>query len=298
MAEVTVGMPLYNNARTLRSALNSLLAQTVRDIHILISDDCSNDSTAAICEEYVRCDPRVTYVRQAVNLGYQNFRFVLERCGTPFFMWAAGDDRWAPTFIEKNLRALKCDDSLVASISRVCFDCGDDGLRQARGTYPLLAEPEENIARFLCAPRDNSRQYALYRTEVLRRSFPEDSFHAYDWAISAATLLHGKHNELTEVLMFRDPTPGYRYTELVRWDHYGMFSRLFPLLQMTRWLLFSAKIPRTWRIAGALLALNVDKHYEYCERFHPRYFRASAMLQKLWNSYVQWRLRAWQSRAI
>jgi glycosyltransferase involved in cell wall biosynthesis len=278
--EVTIGMPLYNNESTLAAALDSLLAQTIQDFRIVISDDGSSDATGSLCERYARSDPRITYIRQPKNLGYQNFRFVLDCADTPFFMWAAGDDRWAPTFIEENLRALKADASLAGSISKVRFERGGKLLHLSIGTYPLLASPVDNLAKFLSAPADNSRMYGVFRTEVLKRSIPSKSFHAYDWALSAATLLHGKHNELSEVLMFRDQTLPERYIDLVRKDHRALVARLFPVLQMTRWLIFEAKIPLTRRIAGALIQLNVHKHDWYCEKFHPHYFRASTKFRK------------------
>ncbi|MEP6637040.1 MAG: glycosyltransferase, partial [Acidobacteriota bacterium] len=91
---LTIGMPLYNNAPSIRRALDSLLAQTFRDFRILISDDGSTDGTADICDEYARRDARITVVRQRANLNYGNFRFVLREADTPFFMFAAGDDYW------------------------------------------------------------------------------------------------------------------------------------------------------------------------------------------------------------
>src|SRR5688500_11475765 len=137
MAEVTIGMPLYNNAATLACALDSLVAQTAQEIRIVLSDDCSSDSTPSICEAYARRDPRITYIRQPKNLNYLNFRFVLDRAHSPFFMWAAGDDRWAPTFIEQILRALNLDASLCASVSKVCFEKSGIPQSMSRGTYAL-----------------------------------------------------------------------------------------------------------------------------------------------------------------
>ena len=294
MPEVTVGMPVYNNGRTLAAALDSLLAQTVRNLRIVISDDGSTDETPSICEAYCRRDSRIDFVRQPANLGYRNFRFVLDRAETPFFVWAAGDDRWAPTFVEKNLRTLTVDASLAGSVSKVCFEERGMPAHLSRGTYALLGSAEENIARFLSFPGDNSRMYGLFRTDVLRKSFPAESFHAYDWALSAATLIHGKHNELAEVLMYRDMTPVTRYSALVRKDHSSLAQRLFPVWRMSRWLVFEARIPLTFPIAGALLALNIDKHYEYCEIYHPRYSRFTAKLQNVWRKYVRWRLQTVQ----
>jgi glycosyltransferase involved in cell wall biosynthesis len=290
MTTVTIGMPLYNNSETLCAALDSLLAQTVQDIRIVLSDDRSSDDTGAICEAYARRDRRVEYTRQPVNLGYQNFKYVLDRSDTPFFMWAAGDDRWEPTFIERNLRVLRSDASICASVSKVCFEKARNPVSLSRGTYALIGSVAENIAAYLSAPSDNSRMYGVFRTEILKASFPQRSFHAYDWALSAATLRHGKHHEVPEVLMFRDWTPPRRYSDLVRNDHGSPLHRLFPVLDMSRWLLFEAKIPLTWRIGCALLALNIDKHFEYCEKFHPRYITMTSLIQKLWRDRLRWRL--------
>jgi hypothetical protein len=58
---------------------------------------------------------------------------------------------------------------------------------------------------------------------------------------------------------------------------------------MSRWLVAEAKIPLTRRILAALVALNVDKHYAYCERFHPWYFKSTAKLQQFWREYLRWR---------
>lgn len=93
-------MPVYNGAKFIRDALESLLAQTVKDYELLISDNASTDETQAICEEYVKRDPRIRFVRHAKNMGaVANFRFVLEEASADIFMWAAYDDTWAPDFL-------------------------------------------------------------------------------------------------------------------------------------------------------------------------------------------------------
>jgi len=65
MKKLTIGMPVYNGAASIRRALDSLLAQTFNDFCIIISDNGSTDETQSICEAYAAADPRVTYIRQA-----------------------------------------------------------------------------------------------------------------------------------------------------------------------------------------------------------------------------------------
>ena len=48
---LTIGLAVYNNARTLRRAIESLLAQTYRDFVLIVSDDCSRDDSASIARE-------------------------------------------------------------------------------------------------------------------------------------------------------------------------------------------------------------------------------------------------------
>src|SRR5947209_6101570 len=121
-ATVTIGMPVYNAASTIRATLDSLLAQTYRDFLLIISDNASSDNTEEICREYTAHDRRIRYVRQATNLGgAMNFRSVLFEACTPYFMWAAGDDLWAPTFVERTLAFLETHPDYVCCQSRVLF---------------------------------------------------------------------------------------------------------------------------------------------------------------------------------
>ena len=47
----------------------------------------------------------------------------------------------------------------------------------------------------------------------------------------AGTLLSGKHEEIPELLMFRDETPSINYVQQVRQDNRGTAGRIFPLMR-------------------------------------------------------------------
>ena len=57
---LTVGMPTYNAAATVRSAIDSLLAQRFGDFELVISDNASTDDTWSIIQEYMQRDARVS----------------------------------------------------------------------------------------------------------------------------------------------------------------------------------------------------------------------------------------------
>lgn len=273
MPSLTIGVPAYNNARTLAQAVNSLLAQDHADLRVLISDDGSRDDTEAVGRALAAADSRVRYHRQPVNLRYANFGWLLDQTDTEFFMWAAGDDRWLPGFVSACLGELRAHPGLAGAVSRVAFEREGRPIGLASGTAALTGTPAANLRRFFAAPGDNSRMYGVFRTAIARRAFPPRTFHAWDWGFSSATLCEGGHAEIPAVLMVRDKTPSARYVEMVREDAGSRLDRLLPVGAMSRWLLSLPGFPREPSVRSALLALNLEKHLEYSARFHPGWAR-------------------------
>ncbi|MEW6427166.1 MAG: glycosyltransferase family 2 protein [Thermodesulfobacteriota bacterium] len=108
---VSIGMPVYNDSKYITAAIESLLNQTYTDFELIISDNASSDATSDICKKYSKCDNRIRYYRQSQNIGaLANFQYVLTHAKGKYFMWAAGDDRRAATFLEKSVSILEEDE--------------------------------------------------------------------------------------------------------------------------------------------------------------------------------------------
>ena len=76
---VSIGMPVYNGAKFIEAALDSLLAQTFEGFELIISDNASTDRTEVICRSYAARDNRIRYYRQEKNQGaIWNFNHVFE----------------------------------------------------------------------------------------------------------------------------------------------------------------------------------------------------------------------------
>ena len=105
---VSIGLPIYNEARFLDATLASLRAQDHPNIEILISDNASTDRTVEICEQHVAEDPRIRIRRQSTNIGATpNFEQALEMANGTYFMWAAGHDLWTPNFVSECVALLE-----------------------------------------------------------------------------------------------------------------------------------------------------------------------------------------------
>ncbi|MCO5200031.1 MAG: glycosyltransferase family 2 protein, partial [Anaerolineae bacterium] len=92
---VSVIIPTYNRAHLLPEAIDSVLAQTFKDVEIIIADDGSTDATAAIVAQY---GSKVRYIAgvhggaagaHARNLGLSHAR-------GEFIGFLDSDDRWLP----------------------------------------------------------------------------------------------------------------------------------------------------------------------------------------------------------
>ena len=263
-ARVTVGMPVYNGAATVERALRSLLTQTHRELEIVVADNASTDDTVERCRALAGDDPRVRFVLHERNLGaVKNFSVLLENVQTPYFMFAAADDEWEPEFVEANLAGLEADGDAVASISRVDFVMDGEVTRRSHATEPLLGDSSENLRRFLSDPADNSRFYALFRSEVMVEAYPDADFYGLDWAVSALTAARGRHLEVPRVLMRREDSPPHRYQQLAERSATGWLERWLPLLTMTRFLW--KRLGREQRRAAfwTLIRLNRRAHGQY-----------------------------------
>jgi glycosyltransferase involved in cell wall biosynthesis len=279
---LTIGLPVYNGGKRLKTAIDSLLSQTYRNFVLHISDNASTDDTPLICRGAAERDRRVVWTRQPNNIGgVKNFRFVLQNSHTPFFMWAAHDDYWKDTFAEKNLTFLLNNPLATASISKVVFQQNGAQVYPSQSTHALNKSVSDNLHDFFRNPADASRLYAVHRTEALKRSFPAIApFHAFDWLIIALTLLEGHYLEWPEVLLYREaPEPG-RYSAQVRNDNSWILTRLFPLTPLTYQLM--KRLPNRYLhyILMDLVRLNRAHHRSYMQSFHPRSLRTEEAIYR------------------
>ena len=67
--KLSVIIPAYNSMYYIERCLNSILVQTLAEIEIIVVDDCSNDETPKILEEYKKKDARINILTLSENMG-------------------------------------------------------------------------------------------------------------------------------------------------------------------------------------------------------------------------------------
>jgi len=90
---VSVILPVYNRAASVGRAIESVLAQTHRDLELIVVDDGSTDGTRAAVERYA---PRVQLLSQSHAGPYAARNLALRHARGELVAFIDSDDAWLP----------------------------------------------------------------------------------------------------------------------------------------------------------------------------------------------------------
>ena len=205
---VSIGLPVRNGAHCVAHAIADLLGQDYPELELLISDNASTDGTPEVCGRFA-ADPRVQFIQQGRNIGaLANFGAVLSRARGDFFMWAACDDRWHPSYVSKLVQRLQdTPDAVVAmsAIERVWEATAERRIVRYRGADNPERMPWLPLAVAAATGRPYYLYiYGLYRTSFLRRAFANfPSVLGGDKLFVAQVAMAGRLSYVDEVLHTR-----------------------------------------------------------------------------------------------
>jgi glycosyltransferase involved in cell wall biosynthesis len=203
---VSIGMPVYNGARYIERAIESLRAQTLTDFELIISDNASTDDTRVLCERYTRLDPRIRYLRQSENIGApRNYNVVVHEARGKYFKWSSASDEVAPNFLAKCVATLEADAGAVLAFGQTRFFDEEGKLLDVYdGDFSVTgATPSERFA-FVCDHLVlNNAQNAVIRLDVLRQTALDRLYPHGDPVLMAELALHGRWHLLPDVLLHR-----------------------------------------------------------------------------------------------
>ena len=273
---VSVIVPAYNAARFLAAALESALAQTYRELEIIVVDDGSTDETARIAEAFVARDSRVRFIQQK-NAGVAAARnaAILAARGELIAPLDA-DDTWLPRKLEAQVRRMQSAGESIGLVYAWSFWLDADG-RVLDGCPPWDVEGDvyaallyRNFIGNASAPLIRRRcldKVGLYNT-ALR------DLHAQgceDWDLYLRLAEHYRYAVVSEYLV------GYRYLP----D--SMSSDYQSMANSHRWLMEAGRekhpeIPATvfnWSAGHFYLYLLVKSFNEGNDRATLHWLRAA-----------------------
>ncbi len=209
---ISISLPLYNGAHELEARLDNIASQAFGDFQVLMFDSASIDATGSICRRYASKDHRFKYFRAPQKLPYiqavlQNMYRGLDR---QYFVLTSHGQRWAPTYLEECLKALKQCPQALAAYSW-CQFTGEDEAWPAELPGGLhkdefdLSDPNP-VRRFLSVMEHQkfyTPYFGLIQTEACFKALlmPENLMHEH--LMTAVSALNAPLIQIDKPLLFR-----------------------------------------------------------------------------------------------
>lgn len=178
---VSVVMCTFNGEKYLRPQLDSILAQSWKNIELIISDDASTDNTVQLLEEYRKKDDRIKILLNTANLGYnRNFEKAFAAAAAAIIAISDQDDIWEQNKIEMMMKNWPGDALFCFSLSGTFYNDDFSGRRPApdvqygpvtRSYQLVFSSPVHGHA-------------SMFKKELLQDCSPFPSDIYYDWWLS------------------------------------------------------------------------------------------------------------------
>ncbi len=133
---VTIGLPFFNNQRTLAGAIRSIFAQTLHDWQLILVDDGSTDGSLEVARRVQ--DPRVSVITDKQNVGLAaRLNQIVELAERPFVARMDADDLMDPKRLARQLAMLQANPRLpLVDTGLLSIDENDQAMG-ARCCYPF-----------------------------------------------------------------------------------------------------------------------------------------------------------------
>jgi len=194
---ITIGLPFWNNERTLGAAIRSVLAQTVADWRLLLVNDGSRDASAALARSFH--DPRIRVVDDGERRGLvHRLNQIAALATTPYLARMDADDLMHPKRLEKQLACLGGNGrvDLVATAAYIIDQHGR--LAALAGAEPLDTTPSHVLVHGLFI-----HPTVAGRTEWFRQNpYDESYFRAEDRELWIRTCTRSRFAKLPQPLYF------------------------------------------------------------------------------------------------
>lgn len=197
-ALVSVCLPVFNGARHLESALESILKQSYENFELLIADDGSNDASVEIARSFAQKDKRLKFWQNERRQGlFGNYNACIRKATGAYIKPFAQDDLLCDDAIETLVNVLESNQRLVlASSARQIIDDGG-AVRQLK--QPMandLRAPGKEVVMFHLISLNNwvgEPSTVLFRANYKGTGFDTGYYHYGDIEYWCRILLGGDY---------------------------------------------------------------------------------------------------------
>lgn len=214
---VSVIVPAYNAEACIATAVQSILAQKIESLEILVVDDGSADGTAAKVEAFQRPEIRLLKHPEGANCGVcASRRLALTQARGEFVAFLDADDEYLPGKLSRHVESLRQNPAVLLvhgpvqyrgedpEAARWTFDLG----REAK-TYDLTREGYFLRRNYICNSTVVCRRAALRPEEDLP---PRMIGQSEDWVLWNCIGLRGPfHYDPQPLTIYLDHAASYTY---------------------------------------------------------------------------------------
>lgn len=103
---VSIITPCYNAEKYIAQTIESVINQTYKNWEMLITDDCSTDTSPSIIKCYQKIDSRIKYFKTEKNTGHPSIprNIALKHAKGNYVALLDSDDLWYPNKLEEQLK--------------------------------------------------------------------------------------------------------------------------------------------------------------------------------------------------
>jgi glycosyltransferase involved in cell wall biosynthesis len=213
-----IGVPVHNGTAHLEEALDSLAAQTLPALRVVLLDDCSTDGSYELARARAATDQLVVERnerRQGLSGSWARvFELATARYpAAPYFAWGSDHDVWHPEWLEALAAELERSPAAVLAYPLVRAIEEDGSPRRRRVTRFETRDQLDRLARLRAATagmRAGDMVYGLYRVDALRRCGGFPSALLPDRLLLARLALEGEFVQVDRELWQRRYRSGVR----------------------------------------------------------------------------------------
>ncbi|WOD45056.1 glycosyltransferase family 2 protein [Hwangdonia lutea] len=126
---VSIITPMYNSEVFISETINSVLCQTYKNWELILIDDCSNDKTLEVVENFIVKNPSIQLIKNSSNKGAAFSRNKgIQTAKGDYIAFLDADDLWKPNKLEIQLAFMESENC------HVCFS-----------SYDLINEKSESL---------------------------------------------------------------------------------------------------------------------------------------------------------